>query len=363
MARTKYTYNENRKEWYTLVYDGTLTPTGAKHRKRISSKKSSADLERKVLAFKQQRDNTDAVKTSSITFEEYAQIWLASSKASRELNTQRMYQVTLNSCFDEINAVYLLNLTHSQYQQVINSKLEHPRTCQIIDLTFKQVIKSAIRDRYLPHRALDDLTMDISLPKYHKPLKRPLNEVEKKAIMDADLDERKRAFISLLYYTGIRKGEALALTKKDFNWKKKTVSISKAWAQGQIKPYPKSDNGVRVVPIPDVAVPFIRPFAESESKYLFHGQDKPIMTDNAYRRMWESIIYHLNLVSDEPITDLTAHILRHNYCTELCYQIPTISTKMIARLMGDDEKMVIEVYSHLVEDKEKPVDAINSIFN
>ena len=33
MAKAKYTYNESRKEWYTLVYDGTLTASGAKHRK------------------------------------------------------------------------------------------------------------------------------------------------------------------------------------------------------------------------------------------------------------------------------------------------------------------------------------------
>ena len=54
MAKAKYSFNEARKEWYTLVYDGTLTATGAKHRKRISSKKSSADLEKKVIAFKQE---------------------------------------------------------------------------------------------------------------------------------------------------------------------------------------------------------------------------------------------------------------------------------------------------------------------
>lgn len=53
MAKAKYTFNESRKEWITLVWDGTYTQTGAKHRKRISSKKSSADLEKKVIAFKQ----------------------------------------------------------------------------------------------------------------------------------------------------------------------------------------------------------------------------------------------------------------------------------------------------------------------
>ena len=64
----------------------------------------------------------------------------------------------------------------------------------------------------------------------------------------------------------------------------------------------------------------------------------------------------------KPIQKLTAHTFRHNYCTELCYQIPTISTKEIARLLGDNEKMVIDVYSHLVEGKENTSEALNNVF-
>ena len=58
------------------------------------------------------------------------------------------------------------------------------------------------------------------------------------------------------------------------------------------------------------------------------------------------------------IHGLTAHIFRHNYCTELCYQVPAISTKKIAQLLGDDEKMVLEVYSHVVEKKENTEEVI-----
>lgn len=365
MAKTKYTYNEKRKEWYTLVYDGTLTATGEKHRKRISSKKSSADLEKKVNAFKTQLSAEEA-EVSNISFGEYAEKWLETSKASREQNTKKMYAGILRY-FGSIDHVPIAKITHSHFQAVINSNTEHPRTCQMISLTFKQILKSAARDRLLPRSALADILEDISLPKYSKPQKRPLNALEKEALNKANLDARKRAFVSVLYYCGLRKGEALALTKADFDFKEKTLSVNKSWVDGAIKPYPKTDNGIRVVPIPDAALEKIQPFVESESNYIFHGQDKEIMTGNAYRRMWESIIYQMNMAvgnkKERPITDLTAHIFRHNYCTELCYQIPTISTKMIARLLGDTEKMVIDVYSHLVEEKENTVDAVNSVFN
>lgn len=370
MAKAKYTYNEKRKEWYTLVYDGTLTPSGEKHRKRLSSKKSSADLEKKVIAFKAQVEKGE-MAFSNITFREYAQRWLETSKATRELNTQRMYQGILNSCFDSINDIPISKITHSHFQACINKKQDHPRTCQQLSLTFKQIIKSAARDRLLPRTALQDILEDISLPKYSKPIKRPLSEFEKELLIKADLDPRKRAFVSILYYCGLRKGEALALTPEDFNFKEKKLSISKAWANGIIKPYPKSDNGIRIIPIPDVAIPKIKDYVESQTGYIFHGEDKPIMTQNAYRRMWESIIYQMNVAAgynpytkgEKPVKGLTAHIFRHNYCTELCYQIPTISTKMIARLLGDNEKMVIEVYSHLIEERESTYDAVNATFN
>lgn len=377
MAKAKYTYNEKRKEWYTLVYDGTFTPSGMKHRKRISSKKSSADLEKKVIAFKQELSEKGSARACPYTFGQYAQIWLTTNKATKEQNTRRMYEGILSSCFNSINHIPLVNITHSNFQTCINEKIDHPRTCQQLSITFKQIIRMAVRDRYLPRSAVEDILMDISLPKYRKPQKRPLSDIEKQAIEAADLDERKRAFISILYYTGLRKSEALALTPDDFDWDSQTVSISKAWINNvntpSIKPYPKSDNGIRVVPIPDVAVKYIKPFAESSSGYLFHGSGNKLMTETSYKTMWSSILTSLNVAVGynyqqkkpkpvRPIQGLTAHIFRHNYCTELCYQVPVISTKKIAQLMGDTEKMVLEVYSHIKEDNEDVTTAINSIF-
>ena len=61
------------------------------------------------------------------------------------------------------------------------------------------------------------------------------------------------------------------------------------------------------------------------------------------------------------IPGLTAHVFRHNFCTQLCYQIPKISIKKIAALMGDTEKVVMEVYNHILEEKEEVTDVMNEI--
>lgn len=57
------------------------------------------------------------------------------------------------------------------------------------------------------------------------------------------------------------------------------------------------------------------------------------------------------LIGAQPITGLTAHMFRHNYCTMLYYS--GISLKKAVELMGhSDLKMIMEVYAHLDEKKE-----------
>ena len=376
MAKAKYSYNPNRKEWYTLVYDGTLTPTGAKHRKRITSKKSSADLEKKVNEFKLSLQQ-GFVESSNITFGEYSRTWFDLYKSTKELNTQRMYKTCVFKYLVPLDNIRLVDIKHSHFQAIINQNMDHPKTCKNIKLTFSQIIKAAVRERYLPHSAIEDITMDISMPKYQKPQKRALTAIERKAMKEADLDERKRSFISILYYCGLRRGEALALTVDDFDFNNNTVSISKVIIFNnntpELKPYPKSDNGIRSVPLPEACVGILKPYVDKCDGYLFKGQNTALMTETAYKRMWESIIVSMNIALgynpqakkdriEKPIQGLTAHIFRHNYCTQLCYQIPTISTKKIAQLMGDTEKVVLSVYSHMLDEQENVSDAINNAF-
>ena len=44
----------------------------------------------------------------------------------------------------------------------------------------------------------------------------------------------------------------------------------------------------------------------------------------------------------------------------LCYKVPEISIKKMAQLMGDTEKMVLNVYNHIMDEKEDPAAVINN---
>lgn len=367
----KYKFDEKRKEYRTQVWDGTYTATGKKHRVSICSKKSSGDLERKVREFNEKRDRGEQTNYTSMTFYEYAKNWLKVNKAAREYNTRYMYENCIETHLSHLD-IPLADIRHSHFQEAINLQMEHPRTCEVIKVTFKQVIKAAERDRLLPQNSVRDICEDITLPKYKKPERRPLTQLETESFYKLELDDRKMAYVSILFYCGLRKAEALALTKEDFDFDAKTLSVSKVIIfvkeQTMDKEYPKSDNGNRTVPMPPELIERIEPFVSSSEGKLFKNTNGNQLTKSGYTKMWNSIIVALNKAAgwpgkgEKPIQGLTAHIFRHNYCTLLCYKVPLISTKKIAALLGDDERMVLEVYSHIIEEKEQIDEVISSIF-
>ncbi len=372
MAKAKYAKN-SRGEWETKIWDGTYNADGSKHRKRLVSKKSSADLERQVNQLKSEVENGQYVQSTDVGFLEYARGWLLTKKAAREMNTRKMYENIIETHLSFLEDVHLSDIRNSHFQLAINNALDKPRTCQQIEVTFKQIMKMAVADNYIGPGMYDKICNDVNLPKYIRKEKRPLTVEEKAAIPLADFTDREKAFVYIIYSCGLRRGEALALSKFDFKSQdeKYFVSITKTLIfpnnASEIKPMPKSNNGFRTVPVPDSTAAFLKGYvADLPGTYLFTCRDGSSMTHSAYVKMWQSIVRKMNYAAGGTdafpvISDLTAHIFRHNYCTNLCYQVPAISIKKIAQLMGDTEKMVLDVYNHIMDEKEDAAAVVNDI--
>lgn len=372
MAKAKYKQN-SRGEWETKIWDGTYNADGSKHRKRLVSRKSSADLEKQVNKLKNEVENGKFVQNTDIMFLDYAKHWLQMKKGVREMNTQKMYQNIIEKHLSFLSDVRLCDIRNSHFQTAINNALDKPRTCQQIEVTFKQIIKMAVTDNYIGAGMYNQICSDINLPKYIKKEKRPLTDAEKKAIGSAEFTDREKAFVYIIYSCGLRRGEALALSRFDFNFSdaESTVSITKTLIfdgnNPKIKDMPKSNNGFRTLPIPETTAKFLKYYISNlPGTNLFTCGNGSMITHSAYVKMWESIERKINYAAGGSdafpvVQGLTAHIFRHNYCTNLCYRVPEISIKKIAQLMGDTEKVVFDVYNHIMEEKEDAAAVINEI--
>lgn len=277
-----------------------------------------------------------------------------------------MYENIIEKHISMFSTVRLQDFQRFHIQMLINKNSEQPRTCEQIMLTIKQVVKSAISDKIIPPTALLDLTTGISLPKKNtKSKKRLLTKNEIQAIKTADFLPDEKAYILILYGCGLRREEALALMKSDINLLDGTLRVERAVVFDVNSPIiksPKTHNGYRTIPMPDWLTSYLKEYIPAlKTDYLFTTRDE-LITKSSFNKMWRRILKKMNLETDKEITGLTSHIFRHNYCSNLCYQVPKISIKKIASLMGDTEKMVLDVYNHLIEEKENTTAAISEAF-
>lgn len=362
MAKAKYKPWPDGK-FRTRVWDGTFNDDGSKHRKYLVSEKSSRDLERMVNEHNYKLSNGEYAPPANITLGDYAVTWLNTFKSVKERSTKASYSIYVNAYFKPCT-ICISGITRHWIQNLINEKIAYPRACEMLRLVWKQIISSAVDDQLLPAAAERRLCSKISVPKRPKTKRRPLTADEKRYIQIADFSPSEKLFVFVLYGTGIRKSEALALTVRDVDLVNRTLRIEHSVGYEGNVPYlksPKSENGYRTIPLPDYLIPLFQAApVNAQGRYFYGCRAKDsLMTLSSYTKFWARIAKKIEAVADDSYEcDLTAHYFRHNYCTSLCYQIPLISIKKIAQLMGDREDMVIDVYSHIMDSQEKVSEAL-----
>lgn len=364
---TKYKMQADGR-WRAKVWDGTYLEGGKKHYINLTSYKSAKDLERLVTEYEVKRMSGLITVTSNTGLQEYAREWMKAKKGLSESATRAMYTNIIEVHLKPLAGVPFEHFNSRAVQTLINKNAGHPRTCQQIVMTLKQICKAAERERLLPAGETAKIFADIQTPKYKAEEKTPLTEeqcdVVQKALDGRTLPPKSALFLALIYFCGLRREEALAVKISDIH--SLSVSVNKAFHLGagktEIKP-PKTERGVRTVPLPPEAIPIINDavsqLVPNSEGYLFTLKDGKLITHSSYTKMWAGIEKALGF-------HCTAHIFRHTYCTRLCYEAyknRTISVKQIARLLGDTDKMVTDVYSHLVENQEQTVAAIKSVFS
>lgn len=339
------------------VWDGSYTDSGRKHYIDLYSTKSSRDLELKVIEFETKKRQGYIATTKNVDIYEYSLQWLKTSKAFTEETTQGNYTVDIRK-IKALKGFTFETLTYNTVQNLINTHAKSPAACIRLSNTFKSICISAERDKILPRGTTEDIYARLVLPKYNAKPRSPLSKEDKECLKNPDLDLAEKTFLYLLYYTGMRRNEILALEVTDIT--DKGIVVNKAL--GRTLNYttylktPKSKRGNRTIPIHSDLREILNEYIPTlEGSLLFSYNGKHIYNALFYN-YWRKLKKKTGIVA-------TPHNFRHNFCTMLCYQAATertITTKKIAELLGDTEEMVLKVYSHIVEEKENVTEAIEN---
>lgn len=154
---------------------------------------------------------------------------------------------------------------------------------------------------------------------------------------------------SILYYSGLRCGEALALTPADIDLEEKVIHVTKTFhrSHGQdIITTPKTKNSIRTVTIPAFLCDQIQDYMKR--LYGLKSSDRIISLDNTY------VHRQLDRVCEKAgVKRIRVHDIRHSHVSLLIDM--GFPAMLIAERIGDTVDMVNNIYGHLYPNRHEEV--------
>jgi integrase len=172
-----------------------------------------------------------------------------------------------------------------------------------------------------------------------------MDEFEKFIPVVSDKPVSKAVF-NLLFWTGIRSGEMLALTLNDFDFTNKTVSINKSYARhdgGDLILEPKTPKSKRIITIPEFLCDVIQEYVTHLYDYQSHERLFPITKNYLYHEM-------LRGCKHSGVKRIRIHDLRHSHASLLIEE--GFSPLLISERLGHENvETTLQTYSHLYPNK------------
>lgn len=216
---------------------------------------------------------------------------------------------------------------------------------------YNQIMDYAVVKGYTEYNPLLSVKLPKNLP--HSERRAPTDKEIKKIFNSVDAPFGFFAF--LLICTGLRRGEALALTKNDIDLDKNIITVSKSLEykngnQPSLKT-PKTKAGIREIPIPSILHEKAKKYMDCLTSDLLFPCPKSnrnpgggYMTAKAYETLWGKYLEATGL-------NITAHQLRHGTATILFEAGVDVHTAK--SILGHSNiSTTLEIYTEL-RDKQK----------
>lgn len=370
-----YELKSGKTKWHARGYLGTDEATGlqVEYNKRGFDTKTEAQR-----SYTQAKNNfydnpTVRKRNEALTYQDVYEEWLEQYKkdvAESTLNkTKTNFRLHIlprfaNMKISKIDVSHLQKAVNEWHDQFAKYKMVYNYTVRVLDFAFKR--------RYIKENPKEY----VNIPKPKRELKK---DDEKKFYSREELNEFLSAlskeempmwntFFRLLAYTGLRRGEALALTWSDVTFSKKGesfVTVNKTLTLGIdnrliIQP-PKNDESYRDVTIDPVTEKILRQWKTTQAEVLlgfgFNAMNKnqllfSKLKDNTHLNLTTPRNRLVNITDRHNLPFINIHGFRHTH-TSLLFEAGFSIEEVMERLGHSDIQTTMNIYTHVSSDRKK----------
>lgn len=330
---------------------------------RAHGSKREAEREAKLFLARTITEISDGVFVlpADMTLAQLVQQWISSKEPSVRESTIRSYRAAAAHILPDVGAVPIQHLKPMHIQQLYRKLRDAGRgepTMRLVHVVISSSLRQAVRWEIITRNP----AASIAAPRPGSRSLRYWTPAQCVQFLDHEgADERHGVLWRLLIATGMRIGEALALTWEDIDFQRSTVRIRRTLTQDLKNRFvlgetTKSPNGQRTIPLTGSTLESLRHHRTAQrarelaavmwtkqiGDFVFTRDDGQHLWPDAVRDAFARAVKRSGLPT------LTPHGLRHSFATSL--MLSGVHVRVAADLLGDTPEVVLRVYSHVTVD-------------
>ncbi|MGX7058368.1 site-specific integrase [Vagococcus humatus] len=360
----QYVKKDGSKAWLFQAYLGVDPLTGKDIRTTRRGFKNKKEAQLALSRLKLDYEQGGLQKAENMTYQDVYDLWVVqyekTVQESTYAKTTQIFRLHILPAFSKmkINKIDVLTCQKAvdkwasklkKYRMTLsyaNNVFKYAMTLGIIsDNPLSKVIRPSVKD--------DD---EDKIENYY-------TKDELKVFLDY-MEQDKPCYIytffRLLAFSGMRKGEAFALTWEDIDFQTNTISINKALAQGKdnrllVQP-PKTKKSKRTISMDKDTMNILRKWRKVQQEdFLKLGintlQPKQLVFSNIYNKHIipsRSRKWMISIQEKYNLKRVTTHGLRHTHCS-LLFEAGVPIERVQDRLGHSDIQTTMNIYTHVSE--------------
>lgn len=302
--------------------------------------KTKKELNQKIIQFNAEQEE----KKAGIAFNIVADEWANSIKDELVFTTWKSYKARYErakSHFADTNITEIKLKDINDYISLFPSSWAKKTVIgyiSVINLIFAYAVKNEYIDT--------NPCLYAKTPKNLKSTQRRIVTQAERKIIEEYWDKCEGGLMMyFLLYSGLRRGEMLALTWGDIDFKNKEITVNKSVGFHGNQPYLKSTktkSGTRQVILLDCLAEKLKPLRKNKDELLF-GCENGYLTERRFATI------HEHWVEATGLEDVTAHMLRHSFATYLFEA--GVSVKDVQEIIGHSQySTTMDIYTHITKE-------------